>query len=88
MIHIQHIADSSVGIAPFFNEGTDGAEIHPRIVEAAPDSPSVAKSFADGFEKTDLAEVLAALDIDELDYSHVRASALESSRGRTGEHCV
>ncbi len=26
VIHIQHIADASQGIAPFFNEGTEGAE--------------------------------------------------------------
>ena len=32
VILIQHIADSSTGIAPFFNTGTTGAEVHPRIV--------------------------------------------------------
>ena len=66
VVHIQHIADGSQGIAPFFNEGTGGAEIHPRIAQAAPDSPVVIKSFADGFEKTELAEVLSGLDVDEL----------------------
>src|SRR5271165_4931672 len=39
VIHIQHIADSKMGIAPFFNDGTTGAEIHPRILAAAPSAP-------------------------------------------------
>lgn len=36
VIHIQHIANSKMGIAPFFNEGTTGAEIHTGILTAAP----------------------------------------------------
>ena len=39
VILIQHIADSSQGLAPFFNEGTEEAEIHPRILAAAPNAP-------------------------------------------------
>jgi nicotinamidase-related amidase len=30
IIHIQHIANPKKGIAPFFNQGTDGVKIHPR----------------------------------------------------------
>ena len=37
VILIQHVADPAMGIAPFFNEGTEGADIHPRIREAAPE---------------------------------------------------
>ncbi|MCX5794798.1 MAG: cysteine hydrolase family protein [Elusimicrobia bacterium] len=66
IIHIQHVADSAMGTAPFFNRGTDGARIHPRILAAAPDAPIVVKKFADGFVKTDLEEVLVRLGITEL----------------------
>jgi nicotinamidase-related amidase len=65
-IHIQHIANSKMGIAPFFNEGTVGAEIHPRILDAAPKAPVVVKEFADSFEKTTLEETLAKLGVTEL----------------------
>ncbi|MDX2367922.1 MAG: cysteine hydrolase family protein [Colwellia sp.] len=66
VIHIQHVADPVKGIAPFFNEGSEGAEIHPLIMATAPDSEIVIKTFADSFEKTDLEEILQKLGIDEL----------------------
>lgn len=66
VIIIQHIANSSKGIAPFFNEGTTGADVHPRIIEAAPDAPVVVKEFADSFVKTTLEETLAGLGTTEL----------------------
>jgi nicotinamidase-related amidase len=66
VIHIQHIANSKMGIAPFFNEGTVGADIHPRILAAAPNAPIVVKEFADSFEKTTLEETLAKLAVTEL----------------------
>lgn len=66
IIHIQHIADPKKGIAPFFTQGTDGAKIHPRILEAAPDAPIVVKEFADSFLNTNLENTLASLDITEL----------------------
>jgi len=40
VIHIQHVAK---GVAPFFNEGTPGVDIHPRILAAAPKAPIVVK---------------------------------------------
>lgn len=64
VIIIQHIAKQ--GLAPFFNEGTPGAEIHPCILAAAPDAPIVVKEFADSFEKTTLEETLAKLAATEL----------------------
>ncbi len=64
VIHIQHVAKQ--GMAPFFNEGTPGADIHRRIVAAAPDAPVVVKEFADSFEKTTLEETLAKLGVTEL----------------------
>lgn len=66
VIIVQHIADSSRGIAPFFNAGTPGAAVHPRILTAAPQAPIVVKAFADSFVKTTLEEILAGLGVTEL----------------------
>jgi len=66
IIHIQHIANPKMGIAPFFNQGTEGAMIHPRILESAPDAPIVVKEFADSFVGTNLEETLSGLDVTEL----------------------
>ncbi|MFZ4857434.1 MAG: cysteine hydrolase family protein [Desulfuromonadaceae bacterium] len=66
VIIIRHIADSSRGLAPFFNEGTNGVEVHPAITAAAPDAPVVIKSFADSFHQTNLEEVLGKLGVTEL----------------------
>ena len=63
VIHIQHVAK---GVAPFFNEGTPGADIHPRILTATPNAPVVVKEFADSFEKTNLEETLAKLGVNDL----------------------
>ncbi|SHI16173.1 cysteine hydrolase family protein [Ferrimonas marina] len=66
VIHIQHIADPALGLSPFFNEGTEGAAIHPEILAAAPQGEVVVKRFADGFEQTNLAKTLEAHGVDEL----------------------
>jgi nicotinamidase-related amidase len=66
VIHIQHIANPEMGIAPFFNQGTEGAAIHPRILEAAPEAPVVVKEFADSFVGTILEEKLSGLGVTEL----------------------
>jgi nicotinamidase-related amidase len=66
VIHVQHVADASKGIAPFFNEGTTGVEIHPRILAAAPDGIVVTKAFADSFHQTTLEATLSKLGVDEL----------------------
>ena len=66
VIHVQHVADAAQGIAPFFNAGTEGVEIHPRIVAAAPDAPVVVKHFADSFEGTNLHATLQAMGATEL----------------------
>ena len=66
IIHIQHIANPEMGIAPFFNQETDGSKIHPRILEAAPDAPIVVKEFADSFVNTNLEETLSGLGVTEL----------------------
>ena len=64
VIHIQPIAKG--GLAPFFNEGTPGADIHPGILAAAPKAPVVVKEFADSFEKTNLEETLTKLGVTDL----------------------
>jgi nicotinamidase-related amidase len=63
VVHVRHVAPSA---APFFHEGTTGADTHPRILAAAPTAPVVVKAFADGFEKTNLEETLAKLGVTEL----------------------
>ena len=59
IILVQHVADSAQGLAPFFNEGSEGVAIHPRLLNAIPDARIVRKSFADSFRQT---ELKAALD--------------------------
>ena len=66
VIHIQHIADSALGIAPFFNEGTEGSNIHSKVLAAAPDAPVVVKAYADSFHETTLQTVLEDLGVDTL----------------------
>lgn len=66
VVHVQHVADPAAGIAPFFNEGSEGARIHPRVLAAAPDAPVVVKHFADSFERTTLHETLQGLGVDAL----------------------
>ena len=66
VILVQHIADAPNGAAPFFNAGTRGVELHPRILAAAPDAVVVTKAQADSFLNTTLEEKLAALGVEEL----------------------
>ncbi len=66
VILIQHVANASKGLAPFFNQATHGVEIHPRILAAAPAAPIVIKEFADSFLNTTLETVLSQLKVDEL----------------------
>lgn len=51
VVLVQHLVD---GPGPFFARGTVGAEIHPRILEAAPDATIVTKHHADSFRQTTL----------------------------------
>jgi len=66
IIIVQHIADSSLGIAPFFNKDTKGVEIHSRILSRTPEPIIVIKSYADSFHKTNLEAVLEKLECKEL----------------------
>nr|WP_321457870.1 isochorismatase family protein [uncultured Cohaesibacter sp.] len=66
IILVQHVADASKGMAPFFNEGTEGVAIHPALLAELPDAPIVIKHSADAFRDTDLAETLEAAGATEL----------------------
>ena len=66
VILVQHVADSTKGISPFFNEGSEGVKIHPRILAAAPSAPMVVKAFADSFLNTKLEEILQECAAEEL----------------------
>jgi len=66
VIVIQHVADAALGLAPFFAAGTPGAEVHPRILAAAPEAPIVVKHYADSFVDTTLERTLRERGVDEL----------------------
>jgi nicotinamidase-related amidase len=66
VIHIQHLANPKTGLAPFFNPGTAGAEIHAAILAAAPHAPVVVKEYADSFYHTELEKVLSERHVSEL----------------------
>ncbi|MEQ4617832.1 MAG: cysteine hydrolase family protein [Corticimicrobacter sp.] len=63
VILVQHIAPSQ---SPFFSEGTTGADLHPRLLAAAPKAPVVIKTQADSFLGTSLTETLEVLKVDSL----------------------
>jgi nicotinamidase-related amidase len=66
IILVQHIADGTRGIAPFFNKGTAGVDIHPHLLAAAPDGIVVTKAFTDSFQNTTLEKTLSRLGAEEL----------------------
>ena len=66
LIHIQHVPRPGSPRGLFFNEGTQGVEIHPRVLAAAPDAPVVRKHAADAFHETELDAVLRRLGVTEL----------------------
>ena len=61
VILVQHVADGRRGLAPFFNEGTLGVDLHPSIKATAATAPIVVKAFADSFFQTTLEATLAEL---------------------------
>eukprot|EP01100_Stratorugosa_tubuloviscum_P012179 TRINITY_DN564_c1_g1_i1.p1 TRINITY_DN564_c1_g1~~TRINITY_DN564_c1_g1_i1.p1 ORF type:complete len:175 (+),score=82.07 TRINITY_DN564_c1_g1_i1:22-546(+) len=66
VIIVQHIANSSLGTAPFFNKDTKGAENHEQLIAAVPDAPIVIKEYADSFHQTNLESILSQNSINEL----------------------
>lgn len=63
---VQHIANPDNGASPFFNEGSSGVELHPRLIAAAPHAPVIIKRHADSFYQTSLDETLQAQGVQEL----------------------
>lgn len=66
IIVIQHIANPAMGLAPFFNKGTTGAELHPEILTSVGDATVVLKEYADSFHQTDLESILDERGVTEL----------------------
>ena len=64
VIYVQQFTDPKV--AEMFNEGTEGAEIHPRMKAVAPNAHIVIKAFADSFHQTNLDELLEKLNVSTL----------------------
>ncbi|MDV4150762.1 isochorismatase family protein [Clostridium sp. AL.422] len=63
VILIQHVSDAD---STLFKEGTEGVDIHPRILKVAPNAKRVIKKFADSFYETNLEEVLLQLKVEEI----------------------
>lgn len=59
VVLVQHIVPASAGPGPFFDEGTEGAALHPALRAAAPEAPVVVKRHADSFQDTELGALLA-----------------------------
>lgn len=66
VVHVQHVANTANGPSPFFNPGSQGVAIHPRILAAAPDAPVVVKQHADSFVGTTLEATLQRWGVREL----------------------
>ncbi len=66
IILIQHVADPQLGMAPFFNTGTWGVEIHPMIMALLHTNPIIIKHYADAFHQTDLAKLLCEQEVNSL----------------------
>lgn len=64
VVLVQHVVEGTP--APFFAAGSAGAEIHPPIRAATPETPVIVKAFADSFEKTELKSKLDRLGVDRL----------------------
>lgn len=57
VVLVQHLAGAA---APFFREGSPGAELHPKVRAALPEAPRIIKRHADSFHQTELGELLSA----------------------------
>ena len=60
---VQHIAPEE---APFFQKGSQGADIITTLKHAVPDAKIVQKTYADSFEQTELDRLLKADGIEHL----------------------
>jgi nicotinamidase-related amidase len=63
VVHIRHEFTSAQ--APFFTPGSEGAKLHPKVLNHA-DEPVVLKHFVNSFRETELQSILDERDIKEL----------------------
>ncbi|MCU0120170.1 cysteine hydrolase [Pseudomonas sp. B2M1-30] len=63
VVHIRHEFTSTD--APFFTPGSDGAQLHPKVLNRA-DEPVVLKHFVNSFRETELQAILDEQGIKEL----------------------
>jgi len=63
VVHIRHEFTSEE--APFFTPGSDGAKLHPKVLNRA-DEPVVLKHFVNSFRETTLKSILDEKGIEEL----------------------
>jgi len=63
---IQHLSSAPKGMAPFFEKGSEGANIHPELMAICPYAEVIQKQHADSFYQTHLEKLLEKFDIDEL----------------------
>ncbi|MGX9416152.1 cysteine hydrolase family protein [Vibrio sp. WJH972] len=66
VILVQHISPTQKKMASFFEEGSDGANIHPEVLSICLKAEVVIKTHADSFYQTNLERTLNKLEIDEL----------------------
>ena len=66
VILVRHSVVETKNAASFFIAGSHGADLHPGILEAAPDARIVVKHHTDSFKETDLNTILRQLSIDEI----------------------
>ncbi|MBK5353911.1 cysteine hydrolase [Pseudomonas sp. TH41] len=62
VVHIRHEFTSDA--APFFTPGSEGAKLHPKVLNRA-DEPVVLKHFVNAFRETELKSILDEQDIKE-----------------------
>lgn len=63
---VQHVSSSPKGKALFFEQGSEGVNIHSDILSICPNAKIIQKQFADSFHETHLSTVLSEHAIDEL----------------------
>ncbi|NIY93777.1 cysteine hydrolase family protein [Vibrio diazotrophicus] len=63
---VQHVSSAPKGMAPFFERGSHGVDIHPEIKQICSSAQVVEKHHADSFYQTNLENLLSKFDIDEL----------------------
>ncbi|CAM3139615.1 cysteine hydrolase family protein [Vibrio diazotrophicus] len=63
---IQHLSSAPKGMAPFFEKGSEGANIHPEIMAMCPNAEVIQKQHADSFYQTHLDKLLEKFDIEDL----------------------